>query len=104
VEEPDLQIEANATENAEDDPFAIQKREIVDMILVWEDQMKQMIYVDKSSYFVYSEIDEKKSEQLRRVTGGHESPITTIAFSYFLNLIATGTESGEVAVWDYELS
>ena len=41
---------------------------------------------------------------LRRVVGGHESNITSIQFSYHLSLLATGTESGEVGVWDYELS
>ena len=80
-----------------------QKREIVDLILVWEDKMNQMIYADKNAYFVYNEAGET-SEKLRRVTGGHKSPISTIKFSYHLSLIATGTESGEVAVWDYELS
>ena len=41
---------------------------------------------------------------LRRVTGAHTHSITAISFSYHLSLIATGTESGEVGVWDYELS
>ena len=82
----------------------IGKREIVDMILIWEEKMNQIIYADKQGYFVYNESDEKTSEQLRRVYGGHTSAITAIKFSYHLSLIATGTESGEVAVWDYELS
>lgn len=82
----------------------IMKREIVDMILVWEEKMNQIIYADKHSYYVYNEEDEKKSEQLRKVSGGHKTNITAIKFSYHLSLIATGTETGEVAVWDYELS
>ena len=41
---------------------------------------------------------------LRRVSGGHTSNVTAIEFSYHLSLIATGTETGEVGVWDYELS
>ena len=84
-------------------PGHVAKRDIVDMILVWEDKMNQLIYADKQSYFVYRESDER-SEQLRRVTGGHNRNISAIKFSYHLSLIATGTESGEVAVWDYELS
>lgn len=82
---------------------ALQKRDIVDMILVWEDNMNQLIYADKEGYFVYRE-DDETSEMVRRVTGGHTSIITTIEFSYHLSLIATGTETGEVGVWDYELS
>jgi len=66
--------------------------------------MNQIIYADKSGYFVYNESDEKTSDQLRHVYNGHQSPITAIKFSYHLSLIATGTETGEVAVWDYELS
>ena len=73
------------------------------MILVWEDRMQQLIYADRHGYFVYTETDET-SEQLRRVTGGHQTAVSAIKFSYYLSLIATGTESGEVAVWDYELS
>lgn len=79
------------------------KREIVDMILVWEDKMNQLIYADRKGYFVYKEEDDS-SEQLRRVVGGHKSFVTAIQFSYHLSLIATGTDTGEVGVWDYELS
>ena len=35
-----------------------EKREIVDMILVWEDKMNQVIYADKQGYFVYNEADD----------------------------------------------
>ena len=66
--------------------------------------MNQIIYADKKGYYVYNESDEKKSVQLRNVTGGHKSNISAIKYSYYLSLIATGTEKGEVAVWDYELS
>ena len=34
------------------------KREIVDMILVWEDKMNQLIYADRHGYFVYAEEDD----------------------------------------------
>jgi len=73
------------------------------MILVWEDKMNQLIYADRQGYFIYKEEDDS-SELLRRVTGGHKSNITAIQFNYHLSLIATGTETGEVGVWDYELS
>ena len=33
--------------------------------------MNQIIYADRQGYFIYNESDEKKSEKLRRVTGGH---------------------------------
>ena len=35
-----------------------EKRDIVDMILVWEDKMNQVIYADKQGYFVYNEADD----------------------------------------------
>ena len=38
------------------------------------------------------------------MTGAHKSGITTMQYDEHLSLIATGTEAGEVAVWDYELS
>lgn len=100
-------------EESEDDEEAAQvltsgvglskNREIVDMILVWNDNMNQMIYADKQGYTVYNEEDDS-SNRLRTVTGGHTSSITAIQFSYHLSMIATGTETGEVGVWDYELS
>lgn len=65
--------------------------------------MQQLIYADKRGYLVYAESDDS-SEKLRTVSGGHVANISAIKFSYHLSLIATGTETGEVAVWDYELS
>lgn len=98
-----LPTENTDSEGEEDKNKVPEKRDIVDMILVWEDTMNQLIYADKSGYFVYQEEDDS-SELLRRVTGGHNSSVTAIEFSYHLSLIATGTETGEVGVWDYELS
>ena len=73
------------------------------MILVWNEDVQQLIYCDKQSFFIYAEEDES-SELLRKVTGAHRSSISALAYDEHLSLIATGTETGEVAVWDYELS
>ena len=62
-----------------------------------------MIYCDKAAFYIYNE-EEEKSECLRKVTGAHKHSITTMAHDEHLSLVATGTENGEVAVWDYELS
>ena len=63
-----------------------------------------MIYCDKSSFYVYNEEDEK-SDQMRKIAGiPKKSNITTLQYNEYLSLIATGTDAGEVAVWDYELS
>ena len=85
------------------DSDGVQKRDIVDIALIWEDKMNQLIYADKQGYYVYKEEDDS-SVMLRKVTGGHKTNITTIKFSYHLSLVATGAENGEVGVWDYELS
>ena len=62
-----------------------------------------MIYCDKTAFYIYNEAEEK-SESLRKVTGAHKHSITTMQYDGHLSLVATGTENGEVAVWDYELS
>ena len=47
------------------------------MQLVWNDDVQQLIYCDKSSFYIYNE-DEENSELLRKVTGAHKSNISTI--------------------------
>ena len=39
--------------------LAINQRNIIDMILIWEKQMNQIIYADREGYFVYDETNEK---------------------------------------------
>jgi hypothetical protein len=42
---------------------------------------------------------------LRTLTGAHNTDdITKLKYDYYLSLIATGSNKGRVAVWDYELS
>ena len=55
-------------EDEEDGEETEQGREIVDMTLIWNDDVQQMIYCDKNAFYVYDENDEK-SEQLRKITG-----------------------------------
>ena len=45
-------------EFADEELKAGEKRDIVDMKLVWEDKMNQVIYADKQGYFVYNEADD----------------------------------------------
>ena len=76
---------------------------IVDNLLVNEGDINQLIYCDRKCFYVYKEYD-NYSEHLRTVTGAHTASISIIAFNAHLSLIATGSEGGEVAVWDYEAS
>jgi len=46
----------------------------------------------------------KQAELLRVVTGMHKTEICIIQHSFELSLIATGTMTGEIAVFDYEQS
>ena len=41
---------------------------------------------------------------MRLVTGAHTDDIVCLKYSPELSLIATGTTSGELAIWDYETS
>ena len=42
---------------------------------------------------------------LRTLTGAHNTDdITKFKYDYYLSLMATGSNKGRVAVWDYELS
>jgi WD40 repeat protein len=45
-----------------------------------------------------------KSDLLRSLTGAHTNDnITKLRFNHHLSLIASGSDSGRVAVWDYEI-
>jgi WD40 repeat protein len=45
-----------------------------------------------------------KSDLLRSITGAHTNDnITKLRFNHHLSLIASGSDSGRVAVWDYEI-
>lgn len=80
-----------------------QSKEIVCMQLVWEEEMIQLIYCDKKTIYIYNEEDDE-SKLLRSMTGANlDDNITRLRFDYHLSLIATGSDKGRVAVWDYEM-
>lgn len=62
-----------------------------------------MIYADKKGFYVFGENDDEY-RRLREVEGGHKTGITAIKYDNHLSLVATGSEKGEVGVWDFELS
>ena len=51
---------------------------------------------------IYDDTEDGGSVLLRRMTGGHAGDVTALAFSYHLNLVATGASDGAVVVWDFE--
>ena len=73
------------------------------MQLIWEGEVEQVLLCDKNSYFL---LDNAKhgDEVVRLVKNGHREEIVSIQFSAELSLIATGTVTGEIALWDYEFS
>ena len=78
-------------------------KEIVAMQLVWEEEMILLIYCDKKTIYIYNE-ETEESELLRTMTGANpDDNITHLKFDYHLSLIATGSDQGRVAVWDFEM-
>ncbi|RHY01577.1 hypothetical protein DYB36_000578 [Aphanomyces astaci] len=55
-----------------------------------------------TSVCIHDESDPDRGILLRRMTGGHTGDITSVAFSYNLSLIATGSLDCTVQIWDYE--
>lgn len=66
--------------------------------------MIQLIYCDRKSIYIYNELDPEESDLLRTMTGANlDDNITKLKFDMHLMLIATGSDKGRVAVWDYEI-
>lgn len=58
----------------------------------WDSQLK-----------VYDEEDPEESFLLRKSIGGHfKDDISALSFSDHLSLVATGSRSGIVCIWDFE--
>ena len=56
-----------------------------------------------SSIKVYDEEDPDDTYLLRKSIGGHfKDDISAMAFSDYLSLIATGSRSGIICIWDFE--
>lgn len=71
-------------------------------------EVQQVILCDKNSYFILdndSNTDsDKQADLVRYVKNGHKDEVVCIQYSAELSLIATGTVTGEIALWDYEFS
>jgi WD40 repeat protein len=84
--------------------------EVNDMILIWQQDYKQILACDKDCFFIlndtYSKGDPRSNdaELMRIVTGQHSDDICCLGFSWELSLIVTGSASGQVCVCDYESS
>lgn len=51
----DLEEEDDQQVNVVEEIQKSKNRDVVDLILVWEDAMTQMIYADKEGYYIYNE-------------------------------------------------
>ena len=78
--------------------------EIVDMHLIWEDDLIMMVCANSREYMVFDESDTEESKMIRKISGGHKDEITIMAFDFHLSLLATGCINGEVTVFDFEMS
>ena len=53
---------------------------------------------------VFDETDCNKSTLLRRVHGAHTEDITISAYDHHLQIVATGSVNGNIALYDFETS
>jgi WD40 repeat protein len=66
--------------------------------------MIHVIFCDRKTVYIYNEENVEESDLLRTMTGAHEDDtITKLGFDHHLMLIATGSDKGRVALWDYEI-
>ena len=79
-------------------------KEISDMqFLCFDDYLMLLSATWDSKLRVYDEEDPDESLLLRKSIGGHfHDDISSLAFSSHLSLIASGSRSGIVCVWDFE--
>lgn len=66
-------------------------------------EMKHVIACDKESYVVFDD-SQDPPQLIRRVKGAHCYDICKVVYSWHLSLVATASEGGEIAIWDYESS
>lgn len=83
--------------------------EIKSMHLVWEsinedEEMIMLVCATSKEYFVYNEEDTEESQLLRRVQGGLDDEISVMAYDFHLSIVATGGVSGDIAIYDFEMS
>lgn len=85
----------------------MENKEITCMQLVWEeDEVPYILLIcsDSKTIYVYDEEDNSESRLLRTITGAHEEEITIFKYDEYLALLAVGSVSGEISVWDFEMS
>ena len=63
-----------------------------------------MICADQKTIYVYDEEDADQSKLLRKISGAHSEEITILQYDVYLGLLAVGSVSGEVSIWDFEMS
>ncbi|OQR86817.1 hypothetical protein THRCLA_10513, partial [Thraustotheca clavata] len=71
--------------------------------LIYCNQYRCVISVSwDMSVCIHDESDPEHGILLRKMVGGHSGDITSLAFSYHLSLIATGSLDCTIQIWDYE--
>ena len=63
-----------------------------------------MVCSNQKEYMVFDERDVNQSTLLRRIYGTHLDEITISAYDHYLQIVATGTINGEIALYDFETS
>ena len=76
-------------------------KEISRSVYVKEDQVLLVASWDRT-ICIYDETVSDKVPLLRKVVDAHSADINALAYSHALSLIASGSESGIVRLWDYQ--
>ena len=63
-----------------------------------------MICSNSKEYMVFDEQDVNQSKFLRRIHGAHQDEITISAYDHHLQIVATGSINGDIALYDFETS
>ncbi len=79
-------------------------KEISNLEFVHFDDYLMLLATSWDSHLkVYDEEDPDETLMLRKSTGGHfKDDISALAFNSHLSLVATGSRSGIICLWDFE--
>lgn len=73
--------------------------------LLYNDEHKVVISASwDRNILIHDEMDPEEGILLRKMSGGHTSDITSLAYSFNTSLIASGSSDCTIQLWDFEFA
>ena len=96
-----IQVFSRGEDDDDDEPVPAHTAEISALLYVKEYGLLVTASWDRS-LCVFDDVEETEDMLLRVMTGAHRGDITSIAYSKYGGLLASGASDGVVAIWSFE--